>query len=55
MLICLYGEMRDALWPQHGGFRFHGSLCARCGFSARPLPLRRCARRVEVLRSRAAV
>src|SRR5439155_16841792 len=34
MLICLYGEMRDALWPEHEAFRFHGPLCACCGFSA---------------------
>jgi hypothetical protein len=34
MLICLYGEMRDALWPEHGAFQFHGPLRACCGFSA---------------------
>ena len=36
MLVCLYGEMRDALWPEHG---LSGSV-ARCTPAVAFLPAR---------------
>jgi hypothetical protein len=36
MLTCLYGEMRDALWPDHG---LSGSM-ARNAFGVTLLPAR---------------
>jgi hypothetical protein len=58
MLICLYGEIRDALWPEHG---LSGSM-ARCAPAVAFRPVATCcevarartatapARRVEVFR-----
>jgi hypothetical protein len=32
MLICLYGEMREALWPEHGLSEFRGHCALGVAF-----------------------